>query len=53
MEDTLEPCHLHLVLSTSLIALALAAVNITKQKSILLDLLITLGEGDKVLKCLP
>ena len=28
-EDTLEPCHLHLVLSTSLIALALAAVNIT------------------------
>ena len=53
MEDTLEPCHLHLVLSTSLIALALAAVNITKQKTILLDLLITLGEGEKALKCLP
>ena len=53
MEDTLEPCHLHLVLSTSLIALALVAVNITKQKkTILLDLLITLGEGDKALKCL-
>ena len=34
------------MLSTSLIALALAAVN-------LLDLLITLGEGDKALKCLP
>ena len=32
-EDTLEPCHLHLVLSTSLIALALAAVSITKQKN--------------------
>ena len=45
MEDTLEPCHLRLVLSTSLIALALAAVNITKQKTILLDLLITLGES--------
>ena len=28
-EDTLEPCHLRLVLSTSLIALALAAVSIT------------------------
>ena len=53
MEDTLEPCHLRLVLSTSLIALALAAVSITKQKTILLDLLITLGEGDKALKCLP
>ena len=52
-EDTLEPCHLRLVLSTSLIALALAAVSITKQKTILLDLLITLGEGDKALKCLP
>ena len=52
MEGTLEPCHLHLVLSTSLIALALAAANITKQKTILLDLLITLGEGDKALKCL-
>ena len=48
MEDTLELCHLRLVLSTSLIALALAAVNITKQKTILLDLLITLGEGDTV-----
>ena len=53
MEGTLEPCHLPLVLSTSLIALALAAVSITKQKTILLDLLITLGEGDKALKCLP
>ena len=49
-EDTLEPCHLHLVLS---IALALAAVIITKQKKIMLDLLITLGEGEKALKCLP
>ena len=27
-EDTLEPCHLHLVLSTSLIALTLAAVKL-------------------------
>ena len=53
MEGTLEPCHLHLVSSTSLIALAWVAVNITKQKTILLDLLITLGEGDKALKCLP
>ena len=52
-EDTLEPCHLRLVLSTSLIALALAAVSITKKKTILLDLLITLGEGDKALKYLP
>ena len=32
------------MLSTSLIALTLAAVNITKQKTILLGLLITLGE---------
>ena len=32
-EDTLEPCHLRLVLSTSLIALALTAVSITKQKN--------------------
>ena len=34
------------MLSTSPIALALVAVNITKQKTILLDFLITLGEGD-------
>ena len=50
-KGTLEPCHLRLVLSTSPIALALVAVNITKQKTILLDLLI-LGKGDKALKCL-
>ena len=50
MEGTLEPCHLHLVLSTCLIALVVVAVNITKS---LLDMLITLGEGDKAQKCLP
>ena len=51
MEGTLEPCYLRLVLSTSPITLALVAVNITK--TILLDLLITLDEGDKALKCIP
>ena len=44
-ESTLEPCHLHLVLSTCLIALVVA-VNITKRTK-LLDMLIKLGEGDK------
>ena len=44
MEATLEPCHLHLVLSTCLIALVVVAVIITKSK---LDLLIRLSEGDK------
>ena len=55
MEGTLEPCHLHLVLSTCLIALVVVvAVNITKSKNILLlDMLRTLGEGDKAQKCLP
>ena len=39
-ECTLEPCHLHLVLSTCLIALVVVAVNITKSKNIklLLDM---------------
>ena len=32
---TLEPCHLHLVLSTCLIALVRVAVNITKSKNII------------------
>ena len=46
-------CHLHLVLSTCLIALVVVAVNITKSKNIiLLDMLITLSEGDKAQKCL-
>ena len=49
-ESTTGVLRMCLVLSTSLIALALAAVSITK---ILLDLLITLGQGDKALKCLP
>ena len=35
MEGTLEPCHLHLVLSTCLIALVVVAVNITKSKNII------------------
>ena len=46
-EGTLEPCHLHLVLSKCLIALVVVAV---KQK--FLDMLMTLGGGDKALKCL-
>ena len=54
MEGTLEPCHLHLVLSTCLIALVVVAVNITKSKNIiLLDMLIKLGEGDKAQRRLP
>ena len=48
MEGTLEPCHLHLVLSTCLIALVVVAVN---QRTKLLDM--KLGEGDKAQKCLP
>ena len=35
MEGTLEPCHLHLVLSTCLIALVVVAVNITKSKNVI------------------
>ena len=35
MEGTLEPCHLHLVLSTCLIALVVVAVNITKSNNII------------------
>ena len=38
------------MLSTRLIALALLLIIITKQKTILLDLLITLGENENVLK---
>ena len=34
-KGTLEPCHLHLVLSTCLIALVVVAVNITKSKNII------------------
>ena len=49
MEGALEPCHLHLVLSTCLIALVVVAINITKSKNIIIIVgqLITLGEGDK------
>ena len=36
MEGTLEPCHLHLVLSTCLIVLVVVAVNITKSKNIII-----------------
>ena len=39
-----RPCHLHLVLSTLLIALVVVA---DKQQSLLLAILITLGECDK------
>ena len=35
MEGALEPCHLHLELSTCLIALVVVAVNITKSKNII------------------
>ena len=35
-EGTLEPCHLHLVLSTCLIALVVVAVNITKSRNIII-----------------
>ena len=42
-EGTLEPCLLHLVLSTCLVVVA---VNITKSKNII-------GEGDKAQKSLP
>ena len=42
-EGTLEPCHLHLVLSTCLIALVVVAVNITKSKNII----IIVGHVDK------
>ena len=35
-EGTLEPCHLHLVLSTCLIALLMVTVNITKSKNIII-----------------
>ena len=34
-EGTLEPCHLHLVLSICLIALVVVAINITKSKNII------------------
>ena len=34
-EGTLELCHLHLVLSTCLIALVVVVVNITKSKNII------------------
>ena len=34
-EGTLEPCHLHLVLSKCLIALVVAAVDITKSMNII------------------
>ena len=50
-EYTLEPCHLHLVLSTCLIALVVVAVDI--KNIILLDMLIKLGEGDKAQRRLP
>ena len=50
MEGTLEPCHLHLVLSTCLIALVVVAVNITKSMNIIVG---HVGEGDKAQKCLP
>ena len=52
MEGTLEPCHLHLVLSTCLIALVVVAVNITKSKNIIVGHVDKLGEGDKAQKCL-
>ena len=38
MEGTLEPCHLHLVLSICLIALVGVASNITKSKNIIVGL---------------
>ena len=56
MEGTLEPCHLHLLLSTYRrnypVAPVVVAVNITKKTTLFLDMLITLGEGDKALMCL-
>ena len=35
MESTLEPCHLHLALSTCLIAPVVVAVDITKSMNII------------------
>ena len=43
-------CHIHLVLSTCLIALVVVAVNITKSKNIIVGHVVS--EGDKALKCL-
>ena len=43
-EGTLEPCYLHLVLSTCLIALVVVAVDITKLMNIIVG---HVSEGDK------
>ena len=43
MEGTLEPFHLHLVLSTCLIVLVVVAANITKSNNII----IIVGHVDK------
>ena len=54
-EGTFEPCHLHLkMLSTCPTIMFFDLVISTATTTIeQLDMLITLGEGDKALKCLP